>query len=773
MSDLNNPQEKQDEPKKTPSLLASIIKASAERAGNTIQQATQAQSEQNAEKTVALAKKIPREPISLATIFKMLWTLLAVSIIFFGSFLAYVAFNPAEAIFFVNTFSIDPKDIQNLLLKLINVTFGFMMIIISIVWIVTLFRAFWVPKDLKRKRLLSWLLAWVVGIVLFSVLAFWGYLFKVVSASEYDNPDGRILIYDQAWYAIEEYRDDSQLFNTQNLIGPIDIYFDIRSNANLLARRNLYVVQGFEIDFDGAKCNNGKSIISGSNPSNEQSLICRFEEIKAYNIKWTYTVKNREWEVITVPINIPSIEIRWLISIKQQKNTKNQKIVTIDASSLRKLGTPQWIYEWDDRVITESSITEPINLEPTRICFKIFLQWWCDRMFILKDDDSKAIKWSISIEQDSLDSRLFQFSLSGISINPNQILNIEWLLDDKSVMCAQWEEKCNFTFSTYWRKNIKATITIASGEKFSFRTEVDVIEPLNLVRHIKIFNKDGVFLNAEETYDYSLRSFILKNTIIPPESLTFDARDVVSGNPGYILDNVRWKVDDGVEVRELRWLKVDIEFSQPLRYNIEAEIIFKKWVVWENDLEESVKEFAIVDIERKKLMPRLSISKTSDYVPSLVTVDASQSESEEWEIKKFIFDFWEGKPPAEGDAIQQYQYATPGDKEIILTIVADDGEKSSIKKKLILKDQIKTIDWKPSMSVGNPWVSVDFEAAGTNGQIEDYVWNFGDNSPVERGFQVSHAFTYAGKYTIMLTIIYADGTQKTMKRIYEVVPASD
>ena len=72
MSDLNNPQENKDEPKKTPSLLASIIKASAERAGNTVQQATQAQSEQNAEKTVALAKKIPREPISLATIFKML-----------------------------------------------------------------------------------------------------------------------------------------------------------------------------------------------------------------------------------------------------------------------------------------------------------------------------------------------------------------------------------------------------------------------------------------------------------------------------------------------------------------------------------------------------------------------------------------------------------------------------------------------------------------------------------------------------------------------------
>jgi PKD repeat protein len=76
------------------------------------------------------------------------------------------------------------------------------------------------------------------------------------------------------------------------------------------------------------------------------------------------------------------------------------------------------------------------------------------------------------------------------------------------------------------------------------------------------------------------------------------------------------------------------------------------------------------------------------------------------------------------------------------------------------------------MNVGNPWVGVDFEATGTNGQIEDYVWNFGDNSTVERWFQVSHAFMYPWKYTVMLTIIYSDWTQKSMKRIYEVVPPS-
>lgn len=38
-------------------------------------------------------------------------------------------------------------------------------------------------------------------------------------------------------------------------------------------------------------------------------------------------------------------------------------------------------------------------------------------------------------------------------------------------------------------------------------------------------------------------------------------------------------------------------------------------------------------------MPRMNIETTSDYIPSTITIDASQSESENGEIKKFIFDF--------------------------------------------------------------------------------------------------------------------------------------
>jgi hypothetical protein len=765
MTENTPPSNTSNEKKPTSSLLSDIINASANASiGNNNTPPNQRETSSSSD-----SPKTPREPISPAIFMKLIGSLLFVSIIFFGSFLAYIAFNPAQAVFFVNTFNIDPNDIKNLLKRLINGTFGFMMIVLSILWILTLFRAFWTPKDLKRKRLLSWLFAGMVWLVLFLLLAFWGYLFNFVNANDYDNPSGSVLLYDQAQYREELYNKESRIYTTQNLIWPVEIFFDIRSNATLIEKRNFAKIESYQIDFDGARCSNDKSVITGSNPSNEQSLVCIFDEIKPYNISGTYKIRNNAGVISEIPITLPSIEIVWLVSIKKQNNNRGETIITLDASSLKKFGSLEWVYE-NNKVVTESSITETANTLPKRIGLKVFGKDRFDRIFVIVDSDKKIIDGGIEFIQDRTDNRLFQFSLTGITINPNEITDIEWLLDNQSVMCTRGEEDCNYTFTNFGRKSIKATVTVASGKKYIFNTEVNVNEPLNLVRHVKVFTKDGILLNKEDTYDQSLKSFILRNTIIPPEKLTFDARDVVSGNVGYTLESVLWKISNGRESREERGTKVDIEFSQPLRYTIEAIMIFKKSSPGWPDIEESVSDTIVVDIERKSLMPRLDIQMSSDYVPSLVTVDASQSESENGEIKKFIFDFWEWKPPAEWDAIQKYQYLTPGTKDIILTIISQNGETAMIKKTIVFKDQVKRISFTPSIAGAAAGTTVDFEATGTTGQIEDYIWNFWDNTPVERGYQASHIFPSPWKYNITLTIIYPDGTQESHSEIYEVTP---
>ena len=56
-------------------------------------------------------------------VLKLIGSFLLIAIIFFGSFLAYIEFNPEQAGFFVNIFGINPNDIQDLLKRLINGSF--------------------------------------------------------------------------------------------------------------------------------------------------------------------------------------------------------------------------------------------------------------------------------------------------------------------------------------------------------------------------------------------------------------------------------------------------------------------------------------------------------------------------------------------------------------------------------------------------------------------------------------------------------------------------
>jgi PKD repeat protein len=167
-----------------------------------------------------------------------------------------------------------------------------------------------------------------------------------------------------------------------------------------------------------------------------------------------------------------------------------------------------------------------------------------------------------------------------------------------------------------------------------------------------------------------------------------------------------------------------------------------------------------VDVEHKTLIPRLSIITQSDYVPASVTVDASQSWSESNSIIKFIYNFGEGKADAVGDAIQTYEYTTPGEKEITLTIIDDSGEKSQMKKTIVLKEAPRTVDFMPSISPGIIGIPVDFSVTGEGGQVENYTWSFSDNTPTQRGTSVTHVFSKVGTYDIRLTATYADGTQK-------------
>lgn len=577
-------------------------------------------------------------------------------------------------------------------------------------------------------------------------------------------------MYDNDLYNHEESRDNAQITSGTNIIGPITIMFDIRANAKAISKEYLVDIQSYSIDSDGWVCNDGTSVVIGNNALEEKSIVCSFNQVKTYNVKGIYNTISQigERQKQAIPMRIDPIEIRGIVSIKQGVNIQGNKIITLDASGLKKLGTPRWIYTQSNIIAEGMSITETLSDIPQYVCFRLFSDV-CDRIFVLEDAEQKDIQWSITSVQDEVDPLLFHLSLSGTNINQNQITQVQWLTINelwwKTSICTKWSYACEYHSSSYGTQNIQAIVEMADGQKYTFETTIQIQEPLRLMNNMKVLDAKGNLLNTKDTYQSTLKAYVIENVLTPPAVLTLDGRNIGITNPWYSLENISWKIESQKGIEEKQGDLVSITLDKPIRYTIKWTYSFRKLST--NTLEEA-RDIVIIDIEKKNLVPRIDITTSSDYIPSVVTVDASQSESTNGEIKKFIFDFWEGKTPIEWDAIQQYEYITSGDKEISVTIVSASGERATTKKTVVLKDAVKTVGFTPSITPGIMNMPVDFEATGTNGQVQDYIWNFWDNTQTTRWYSTTHTFTQTGAYSVSLTVIYTDGTRKTDTKRYEV-----
>ncbi len=712
--------------------------------------------------------KKPRDPLTAGTVLKMIGSLLLVTVIFFGSFLAYIVFNPEQAGFFVSVFNINQNDIRDLLKNLIYGSFGSIVLVLSIVWIISLFRAIWTPREQKRRRLISWLIASMVGILLFSIVAFWSYLFSIIKATDYANTDGEVTIYDNDLYVHTESKEYARISSTNNLVGPITLKYDLSTNVKAIAKKNLLTIESYEINFDGAKCINGESSINGSNPLTEQWLICTFDQVRTYNIRGTYKWKDRLGQIQTITMPLNTIKINWLIDVSITTNKDKKKVITLNAARVKNLWNPRWLYAARGSIEkAQTSITEEVTSTPLMVCLKLISNV-CDRYFIITDTDVSAadIEWSIAFNQDSTNSLGVIMTLTGVNISNNEIVNIDWIDTNGSRLCQGTSEKCEHSFTSYGTKTVVATILLANKKIYTVQGSVVLNKPLLILQHAKIFDQDNKLLNPEETFDARLGSYVIKDIAIPMK-LTLDARDIVLENSGYKIRNVTWKISHNGITDEKIGEKVIYELPQTVRYTIEAIYTFEKNSKTIDSDNYTTKDTIIIDLEHKSLEPILTIQQTSDYAPSKITFDASSSQSKNGNIKKFIYDFDEGRPLTEGDAIQVYEYRTAWEKKITLTIINDNNEEATITKYVVLKDTPKNIVFTTSMTpiINTP---VNFTAEGTTGDIEEWIWNFWDNTPVAKWYEVTHSYSKTGSFLVTMTVRYVNGTEKSANKTFQV-----
>jgi uncharacterized membrane protein YidH (DUF202 family) len=229
MSDIPNPQ---DNSNPSPSqggggsLLASILataengqleSAKKEETNTSFAAVIQQQNSKTAETNTGTPPLPPKKPMSPKDFLRFVGAIVGVGLIVFGSFLAYVVFNPEQAQFFISL-GINPADIQNFLKKLVTIIFGVITGTLSIVWIITLFKAILTKKEFQKTKTIFTILAVFVGLMLFSEITLWAYLYKVIGDSDYANASGSILIYDNALLNSTKYSSRALISDLNNVV---------------------------------------------------------------------------------------------------------------------------------------------------------------------------------------------------------------------------------------------------------------------------------------------------------------------------------------------------------------------------------------------------------------------------------------------------------------------------------------------------------------------------------------------------------------------------
>lgn len=718
------------------------------------------------------APKKKKEPMRPIDFLKIVGALFVVSLIFFGSFFAYVVFNPEEAKLFIQ-FGINRADIQSLLALLVNSTFGTITFSLSVIWIVYLFKMILTKKEYKRKKTVATILAIFFGVLLFSNITFWAFLVQKIGAQDFANPNGGIKIYDNDRFLSDQFKDSSEITDFNNLIGPTSLKFDLVSDAGYVKKKYMSI-DSFEIDFDG----DGTMDKEGADPSEANDLIFTYSKKGKYTPKGTYVGKdNVTGEPKTRSMDLPVINVSAIVNI-----TKTKKGIVFDAKDATQLGSPRW-YESSDLnkpASTNAVYTAKLLKEERFLCLALVTNKTknenCNKIFVIRPEGEEPIEATVKTEKVDNDSLTYRFSLEDVKVKTGgDIASYRWVLENGSVFCQK--DECEYTFVDYGKQRFNVFLTDAAGNSVDIEGELDIKRPLRLETAdggaplLKVTDSGDENLIAS-AYERNIDAYRVQKFTVPSK-LVFDASDVRVKNPGYELENVEWTFGkNGIKKSGLR---VDYELVQDGRFEVFVKYVFHN--ATEDDRSEA-NEHIIFDGKKKDLAANIVITSPDSkdenfYAPTTIKFDGSASRTKDGTITKFIYDFGLGRPAAEGDAVQTIRYENPGEYEVSLTVVKDDGSKDTVTRKIIVKDIPKSLRINTSVSSGVVGSGVDFDVSGSSGQIETYSWDFGDGTVPSSEPNPTHVFEKSGTFTVKLEAKYADQTVKSSEKDIVVKNAAE
>lgn len=774
-NDNNNPQN---------SLLDSIINAKNDNQDSNIQtnqvwndifwdtqSANQTQAQTVPSTQQNQNNKPPKKSKSTWDFLRIFWSIALAWVILFSFFIAYIVFNPDQAQFFISLW-INPRDIKILLKNLVNVSFWAMTWFFSLVTLIFLYKAFVTKKEYAKKKTISIIMSIFCIIILFSEIWLWFVLWEKISAEDYENPYGWVIIYDNEKSKSEKFANWLDEINDfSNLIWPVSMRFDLSVDARYVQKNKLDITS-YEIDFNW----DWKIDKTWTDPEKDIWIIYDYKKKWSYTPTWKYIWKDRvSWKIKDFPMKLPKINVLWIINLTQKNDRLWWKRAFFDLSDIKSIwrldfyiedsawnfDKPDSTYDWWDKF----SPTQTFKSE-TLVCIVIKNNQKskdnCDKIMIVWEEGQLDFTWEIIEERDPTNPLNYNFTFK--SSDPNAIIDsYEWLVDKNTIVSN--DEMFEYTFLWYWKHEVKLTVKLTNWTVVPIIKDLRITKPITLARPTDsspywtsnsiLRITDGNWKSLIEwTWERDIKAYHLKVWI--PNKLTFDASFVTTVESSYDLTKVEWDFDWDWKADKV-WEKINYEFLEEKNYPLVVTYYFESKIKKDSQI---IWEKINIEAWKKDIEMNLKIDQESDYAPTTVHFDWSATAAKEWKIVKFTYDFWEWREPLNWDAKQDYRYKYPWEYKVTFTATKEDWTKDTIVKNVILKEQSKDITINSSISTWYVWKDIDFDAAWTKWQVESYLWDFGDWN-TDSDPTPTHSYWKAGEYKIKLTVTYADWIIKT------------
>lgn len=257
--------------------------------------------------------------------------------------------------------------------------------------------------------------------------------------------------------------------------------------------------------------------------------------------------------------------------------------------------------------------------------------------------------------------------------------------------------------------------------------------------------KINVTSNPSMTYDRVGQEFVIDGGV--PLTVAFDA----SGTTDQDRDVIAYEWDfDGDGTFDETGAKVSHRFSTGGTTIVRARV---------RDSAGNSDEMTIkIRQEQVNLEARMQVTPLSGTAPLRVSFDASPSTYLGGTIEAYNWDFGDGSTPRNADAQVTYTYRTVGTYTAKLTVLTNDGKEASTTQRIIVKEVPLKAAFVPSVKAGKAPLTVDFDASGTTGNAEQFIWDFGDGGSSTRK-NPSHTFQQKGSYEVTLRVLSGDGIE--------------